>query len=93
MKKTLITLSVGLALSAVANADVLITEYVEGGSYNKAIELYNNGVESVSLSNYTLARYKDGSTTPTEMVSLNGTLAAQELLVVQNNLAELSTFF
>ncbi|WP_319533938.1 ExeM/NucH family extracellular endonuclease [uncultured Vibrio sp.] len=90
MKKTLITLSVGLALSAVANADVLITEYVEGGSYNKAIELYNNGVESVSLSNYTLARYKDGSTTPTEMVSLNGTLAAQELLVVQNNLAELS---
>ncbi len=90
MKKTLITLSVGLALSNVANAEVLITEYVEGGSYNKAIELYNNGSESVLLSNYTLARYKDGSEIPTQMLNLTGTLAPQELLVVQNSLAELS---
>lgn len=90
MKKTLITLSVGLALSNVANAEVLITEYVEGGSYNKAIELYNNGSESVLLSNYTLARYKDGSEIPTQMLNLTGTLAPQELLVVQNSQAELS---
>ena len=90
MKKTLIALSVGLALPAISNAEIMITEYVEGSSYNKAIELYNNGTESVDLSTYTLARYKDGSESATEMVTLSGTLTAKELLVVQNNQAELS---
>ncbi len=90
MEKTLIALSVGLLMPTPANAEIMITEYVEGGSYNKAIELYNNGTESIDLSAYTLARYKDGSETATNMVTLNGTLPAGELLVVQNNQAVLS---
>lgn len=90
MEKTLIALSVGLALPAMAQAEIVITEYVEGSSYNKAIELYNSGDDAVDLSSYTLARYKDGSETATDMVTLSGTLAAKSLLVVQSNQAQLS---
>lgn len=43
MEKTLIALSVGLLMPTIANTEILITEYVEGRSYNRAIELYNQG--------------------------------------------------
>ncbi len=40
---------------AAANfSDLIISEYVEGSSYNKAIELYNGTGASVNLSNYTI---------------------------------------
>jgi len=44
MKKKLLALAIGGVLSAGAQADIsniLITEYVEGGGYNKAIEITN----------------------------------------------------
>lgn len=44
----------------IANA-VFITEYVEGSSENKAIEIYNGSKSSVSLSNYTLQQANNGN--------------------------------
>ena len=61
---------VGLALSATLLqaqdpecVEIFISEYVEGWSNNKAIELYNPTDETVDLSNYRLERYSNGSTT------------------------------
>ncbi|WP_397379386.1 lamin tail domain-containing protein [Paenibacillus sp. YYML68] len=56
---------------------VFISEYIEGSSYNKAIEVYNGTGASISLSGYTLAQ----SNTSTE-IALNGTLAAGDVYVV-----------
>jgi len=46
MKKKILAVAISSIISAAAQADmsdILITEYVEGSSYNKAIELTNNG--------------------------------------------------
>ncbi|ABM01148.1 extracellular exonuclease ExeM [Shewanella amazonensis] len=82
-KLTAIAVAVSAAMPLLANADVMITEYVEGSSNNKAIELYNSGDAAVDLTGYTLARYKDGATTPSNMVALDGqSLAAKGIKVI-----------
>ncbi len=54
MRITIMALA-GLGLASAAQANILISEYVEGGGYNKAIELHNAGEVSESLDGYTLA--------------------------------------
>lgn len=86
MKKSLIALSISSILSASAYADIVITEYVEGSSSNKAIELFNNGSDVESLDGYSLARFKDGNETESTMVDLSGNvLKPSEVVVVRNN--------
>ena len=73
------------------SGEVVITEYVEGSSNNKAIELYNNGSEDIDLTGYKLVRYKDGDESPLDMVSLDGqTLPANSVLVVLHSSAEIT---
>ncbi|GIU09768.1 extracellular exonuclease ExeM [Shewanella morhuae] len=71
-KLTAVSLAVAAALPMMASADVMITEYVEGSSNNKAIELYNSGDTAIDLTGYKLVRYKDGATTASDMVALDG---------------------
>lgn len=89
-QKTLTALAVTSAFSvaASASAEVVITEYVEGGGFNKAIELYNSGDQAVDLTGYKLIRYKDGDQASDirEMADLAGnTLPAKGILVVINS--------
>ncbi|MDO6774338.1 endonuclease [Shewanella sp. 3_MG-2023] len=78
------------AASTTANADLIITEYVEGGGQNKAIELYNSGDAAQSLNGYKLVRYKDGDTSPSDMVVFsNEEIPAKSILVVRHADAEL----
>lgn len=44
--------------------DLIISEYVEGWSNNKAVEIYNPTANAIDLSAYRLSRYPNGSTTP-----------------------------
>ncbi|MXR71015.1 extracellular exonuclease ExeM [Shewanella sp. JBTF-M18] len=82
-KLSVLALSIAAALPVSAKADLLITEYVEGSSFNKAIELYNSGDTAVDLTGYKLVRYKDGDTTASDMVALDGlTIASKKLKVV-----------
>ncbi|QSX41449.1 extracellular exonuclease ExeM [Shewanella cyperi] len=81
-KLTAIALAVASALPVMANADVMITEYVEGSSNNKAIELYNSGDAAVDLTGYKLVRYKDGATDPLDMVLLDGKSLAPKAIKV-----------
>lgn len=89
-QKTLTALAVTSAFSVATSvsADVVITEYVEGGGFNKAIELYNTGDQAVDLTGYKLIRYKDGDQVDDirEMADLAGnTLPAKGILVVINS--------
>lgn len=62
-------------------SNLFISEYVEGWSNNKAIELYNPTSESIDLSNYSLSRWSNGSTTPSPTV-LEGTIAPYSAFVI-----------
>ena len=76
MRKTRIFLSVLLVLSllvsglggqlpkasaaAFADDGFIISEYIEGSSNNKAIELYNGTLGSIDLAGYKLCLYSNG---------------------------------
>lgn len=75
-----------------ANAsDLFISEYVEGSSNNKYIEIYNGTGAAVDLSDYKLQLFANGvSTPPTNDVELEGTLAHGATKVYKNSSASLS---
>ncbi len=80
-------LSVGLLLGATINAqecsELFISEYVEGWSNNKAVEIYNPTGQSIDLSNYLIQRYSNGGTSATTQnsVQLTGTIQPYDVHV------------
>ena len=79
----------GLCLTgnAVAAADLLISEYIEGSSNNKAIELFNGTDQAIDLAAYELAMYFNGNTSAGLVLNLNGSVAAGEVYVVAHSSA------
>lgn len=81
MKKTLLILSafVGSFTMAQDCSELFISEYVEGWSNNKAIEIYNPTGADIDLSQYIIVRYSNGATsaTPANAVALVGTIPAK----------------
>lgn len=79
MKKTLLSIFT-LITSATMFAqcsDLFISEYVEGWSNNKAIELYNPTATAINLSSYELRRYSNGSSSADpakKRITLSGTI-------------------
>ena len=72
--------------------DLFISEYVEGSSSEKFIEIYNGTGASVDLSDYRLRLYANGASTPstpTNDVLLSGTLTNGSVIVYQNSAATL----
>ncbi|MEK3978686.1 endonuclease [Psychrobacillus sp. FSL K6-2836] len=78
------------AVAAMNAPDLIISEYIEGSSFNKAIELYNGTEAEIDLSTYTLELYSNGSKaetgtlTATNNLSLKGTLASGETYVIHH---------
>ncbi|WP_265436697.1 ExeM/NucH family extracellular endonuclease [Aeromonas media] len=86
-RHSLVALAVGLALAGQAQAQLLVTEYLEGAGNNKAVELSNLGSDAVDLSQYRLALYANGkplTDAPTNSLALQGTLAPGASLVLAN---------
>lgn len=67
-------------------SDLLITEYVEGSSNNKAVEIYNPTSAAIDLTGYQLRAYFNGSTSPTTL-ALTGTVAAGDAHVFGSSAA------
>lgn len=89
MKKFLLAI---VALSAVSFAhaqctDLFFSEYVEGSSHSKALEVYNPTSSPVALSNYRLIRFSNGSSLPVDSIDLVGTLPAHSVWVIVNGQA------
>ena len=65
--------------------DLIISEYVEGSGYNKAIELYNGTGSSIDLSNYSLKKQTNGTGNFGDELTLSGTLANNDTYVIVSN--------
>ena len=73
-----VALLMGGAGSALAQpTDLIISEYIEGSSNNKAIEIFNPSSSTIDLSagSYVLLMYFNGNATSTFNVPLTGTMA------------------
>jgi len=69
----------------VVASDLFISEYAEGSSNNKWIEIYNGTGVDVDLTAYKVALYSNGSATYGNNLDLTGTLAAGDVLVIYNS--------
>ncbi|MRX43644.1 ExeM/NucH family extracellular endonuclease [Agromyces kandeliae] len=79
-----IAVPAGAAIAAEGGpTDLIISEYVEGSSFNKAVELYNPTDADVPLAGYSLEVYFNGSATATSggTFALTGTVAAGDAFV------------
>lgn len=78
------------------NADLFISEYVEGSSNNKYIEIYNPTNETIDLSAYAIdlntnggASWSKDATGHSNYSELSGTIAAKSTIVYKNSNAEI----
>jgi len=99
MKKILATIGLILGtIQVIFASDLFFSEYIEGSSYNKAIEIYNPTGAAVDLSHYTVKQANNGSGwgcytptggSPTEdtryILNLSGTLNAGDVYVIYHN--------
>ena len=84
--KTVLALAISSVCGLAHGADnLIISEYVEGSSNNKAIELYNPTAGVIDLSQYQLRFYFNGSTNVGTTIALTGSLAAGATYVVADN--------
>ncbi|MEC5425420.1 5'-nucleotidase C-terminal domain-containing protein [Virgibacillus sp. C22-A2] len=68
--------------------DLFISEYIEGSSFNKAIEIYNGTGSTVDLSDYQVELYFNGATDPGQSLVLSGTLEHGDVYVISHNSAD-----
>ena len=88
----LISALLSCLLVAPAQAFVFISEYVEGSSENKAIEIYNSGSVDFDIENCVINRYSNGSTTPSSN-PLSGSIPPQDVFVIANPNADPAILF
>ena len=72
-----------------ALSDLFISEYVEGSSNNKAIELYNGTGETIDLGaeGYNIKMFFNGSSTAGLTINLSGTVADGDVFVLVHSSA------
>lgn len=70
-------------------SDLLISEYIEGSSNNKAVEIFNGTGSAVDLAagGYVLQMYFNGSSTAGLTINLTGTVAAGDVFVLAHGSA------
>lgn len=71
----------------VTATDLFISEYVEGSSNNKALEIFNGTGADVDLSQYSLKKQTNGAGEYKDEKSLSGTLANGDVYVIANSSA------
>ena len=76
-------------------SELFFSEYVEGWSQNKAIEVYNPTSNTIDLSNYAIERYSNGATNSSAggITNLTGMLASGDAFVLTNGETDTSSTF
>ncbi|NNM15946.1 MAG: hypothetical protein HKO56_04745, partial [Bacteroidia bacterium] len=69
-------------------SDLIISEYGEGSSNNKWVEIYNGTGSPVDLSDYEIWRVSNGGTWPEATISLSGTLNHNSSFLISNTGAD-----
>jgi uncharacterized protein len=72
-----------------ASTDLFFSEYIEGTSNNKALEIFNGTGSPVNLTTglYSVAMYFNGSSSPGTTVNLNGTVQPNDVFVLAHSSA------
>ncbi len=65
---------------------VILSEYIEGSSNNKAIEIYNGSGQIINLADYTLVQYTNGGPSESK-ITLSGTIDPGKTFVIANSSA------
>ncbi len=77
------------AVPAAAQTELFISEYIEGSSNNKAIEIYNGTGAAVNLASggYNIQMYFNGNPAAGLTINLTGTVAAGDVYVIAHSSA------
>ena len=77
------------AASAATPTELFFSEYIEGSSNNKALEIYNGTGAPIDLAagDYTIQQFSNGSSTAGLTLDLTGTVAAGDVHVVAHSSA------
>jgi predicted extracellular nuclease len=70
--------------------DLFFSEYIEGSSNNKAVEIYNPSANDINLSAYSVVIYANGSNSPGNIIRLVGILKSKEVYVLGHSSANQS---
>ena len=74
-----------VTVTAAPCADLFFSEYLEGSSNNKALEIYNPTNAAINLSTYSVKAYNNGGTAISNSLTLpNKLLAAHDVYVIAN---------
>lgn len=70
--------------------ELFFSEYIEGTSYNKALEIFNPTVDSIDLAldDYSVHIYYNGNTTASSIFQLTGILSPDNTYVIANPKAD-----
>ena len=68
--------------------NLYFSEYIEGSSSNKALEIYNPTDDMIDLSAYSVSSYNNGATSPTNTQLLSGMLAPGDVYIIGNSSAD-----
>jgi len=80
----------GASMGVEYAGDLIISEYIEGSSNNKAIEIYNGTGQTINLSGYSIKLYSNGAATPGATLNLTGSLVHNDVYVIANSAANSS---
>ncbi len=82
LKHQLVLLIIAIFQIESADAQLIISEYLEGASFDKCVEIFNPGSTSVNLTGHTIDVYSNGSSTVSSSISLSGSIAPCGTFVV-----------
>ncbi|WP_194840899.1 thermonuclease family protein [Filobacillus milosensis] len=87
---TLFIVTLSINSKADSHQDLIISEYIEGSSYNKAVELYNGTSQSIDLTNYSIVSFTNGASLEAgdgyaNELTLAGNLAPGETFVTAHS--------
>jgi uncharacterized protein len=85
-KSAVVTVSAGAVVvvppGPAGAQDLFFSEYIEGTSFNKALEIYNPTTATVNLSAYVIKTYYNGATSTSSVYTLTGVLSPGAVVVV-----------
>ena len=78
-----------LIFSTSSNATLFFSEYIEGSSFNKALELFNTEEPiDFSVDEYSIDIYVNGATTPRYSIDLTGSVDSQGIYIIGHSSAD-----
>ncbi len=86
----LLVTGASLTVHGAAPAELFFSEYIEGSSNNKALEIFNGTGATVNLATqgYTVQMFSNGATTPALTINLTGTVADGDVYVIAHSSAD-----